>query len=68
MPFITAASRRGRSAENTSSKVILRPAELCRGIRQLGYSSLVPGMFCVARSPTASANEASRIREGVDNR
>ena len=46
-PFITAARRAARGDANTSSSVIGRPSGPDRGTRQLGYSSTVPGWFCV---------------------
>ena len=40
------------------------PSPSHSGIRQFGYSSLVPGMFCVRRSPTASASDTPISRAG----
>ena len=50
----------GRSSSSTA-----RPSPSHSGIRQFGYSSLVPGMFCCRRSPTASASETPISSAGV---
>jgi hypothetical protein len=35
------------------------------GIRQFGYLSTVPGMFCGGRSPAASASQTPTMMAGV---
>ena len=45
-----------------SSRDTDRPSPSQSGTRQFGYSSLVPGTFCVRRSPTAYAASEIPIR------
>ncbi len=45
-----------------------RPSLSQSGIRQFGYSSHVPGMFCVLRSPTASTSATPVSTDGVSAR
>ena len=44
------------------------PSGPASGTRQLGYSSSVPGWFCVRRSPTASVSATQSSRDGVQAR
>ena len=41
------------------------PSASASGTRQFGYSSVVPGWFCVRRSPTASVSASASSRDGV---
>ena len=50
----------GRSSSRTGC-----PSAPASGMRQLGYSSTVPGMFCGRRSPAASASETPISTAGV---
>ena len=47
----TAASSAARDEAKTSSSIISLPSGPASGTRQFGYSSMVPGWFCVRRSP-----------------
>ena len=54
LPCITAAIESTREDLKTSSVWTTWPFSSARGIRQFGYSVLVPGWFCERFSPTAS--------------
>ena len=59
----TVAASSGSAASCSASTG--RPSGPPSGIRQFGYSVLVPGRFCGLRSPTASASETPIRTAGV---
>ena len=65
-PFAIVISRSDPLARCTRPRAAIgRPSGPLSGTRQLGYSSMVPGWFCVRRSPTASVSATHRSRDGV---
>jgi hypothetical protein len=65
VPAAAAATARTSGSAGRLSSSTARPPESQSGIRQFGYSSLVPGRFCARRSPTASASDTLISWAGV---